>query len=195
MARTRKTSLSARLWLAAAAAAVFLATLTWWAWREWQQEDRHDQVIAEAARYAGLDPALIKAVVWKESRFDENARGQAGEIGLMQLMDPAAQEWAVAARVYPLPLEHLFDPRTNTLAGAWYLAKVMRRYQAADNPLPYALADYNAGRGNALKWIKGPAATNSAAFIEAIGFPSTRRYVLDVLVRRGAYADDFPTRK
>lgn len=163
----------------------------WWRF-ESRREHQFDPIILDAARRAGLDPALVKAVVWKESHFNERARGQAGELGLMQLMDAAAQEWAASAGVYPLPLDHLLDPRTNTLAGAWYLARLARRYQQTDNPLPYALADYNAGRGNVLKWLRGPAATNSAAFIEAIGFPATQQYVREVLARRERFARDFP---
>ena len=42
---------------------------------------------------------------------------------------------------------HRGAPGSNTLAGAWYLAKLLRRYPHADDPLSYALADYNAGRG------------------------------------------------
>ena len=69
----------------------------------------------------------------------------------------------------------------------------MRRYAQADNPLPYALADYNAGRGNVLKWKQGAAATNSAAFIGQIGFPGTRDYVRSVMRRYVRYRLLFPT--
>ena len=57
--------------------------------------------------------------------------------------------------------------------------------------MPYALADYNAGRGNVLKWMKGNAVTNSAAFIGQIGFPSTRDYVRAVQRQRLKYAGQF----
>ena len=80
----------------------------------------------------------------------------------------------------------------NTRAGTWYLRKVSQRYKNTDNPLPYALADYNAGRANVLKWAKGAAATNSAAFIQAIGFPSTRDYVVRVSERYVRYRETFP---
>jgi soluble lytic murein transglycosylase len=181
--------------LVVALVVALVAGLSFW-WRyDSRREHRFDPLIQEAARRSGLEPALVKAVVWKESHFNERARGRAGELGLMQLMDAAAQDWAASAGVYPLPLEHLLDPRTNILAGAWYLAKLAGRYRHTDNPLPYALADYNAGRGNVLKWLQGPAATNSAAFIEAIGFPATRRYVQEVLARSERFARDFPARK
>jgi len=63
----------------------------------------------------------------------------------------------------------------------------LRHYSQTDNPLPYALAEYNAGRGNVLKWLDGQAATNSAAFLAQIGFPSTRAYVLAVSDRYQYY--------
>ena len=105
----------------------------------------------------------------------------------MQLQEAAAQEWASAEQLQEFAPEHCFDPGTNTLAGTWYLRKLLRRYAQTDNPLPYALADYNAGRGNVLKWNQGVAATNSAAFIEQIGFPGTRDYVRSVLHRYEHY--------
>jgi len=153
----------------------------------WQSQTRidhsQDGPILEAATRYNLDPALVKAVVWKESRFQPLARGRRGEVGLRQLMDPAAQEWAETVRAYPLPERHLLDPRTNTLAGTWYLRKLLQRYRDTDNPVPYALADYNAGRGNVLRWAKAAAATNSQAFVNQIGFPSTRAYVETVIQR------------
>ncbi|MCW5556490.1 MAG: lytic transglycosylase domain-containing protein, partial [Verrucomicrobiae bacterium] len=117
------------------------------------------------------------------SRFDPDARGSAGELGLMQLMEDAALEWATASRISGFAHAQALDPVTNTLAGSYYLAKLLRRYPHTDDPLPYALADYNAGRGNVLRWMQGPAATNSAAFRSAITFPGTRRYV-DAIIER-----------
>ena len=159
----------------------------------WQgrRECRFDDPIRAAALRHHLPPALVKAVVWRESRFDPGAVGKAGEIGLMQLMDDAAHEWAGAVRATNFVHEHVFDPTTNTLAGSYYLAKLLRRYPGTDDPLPYALADYNAGRGNVLKWMAGAARTNSAAFVAQIGFPSTRAYVLAITERYAKYRTEF----
>ncbi|MDH7501511.1 MAG: lytic transglycosylase domain-containing protein [Verrucomicrobiota bacterium] len=162
-----------------------------WRFSEWRLEHSQDTSILGAAGRYGVDPALVKAVIWRESHFHPKARGRAGEVGLMQLTDAAAQEWAETAGVYPVSETHLFDPATNTLAGTWYLGKLIQRYQRADDPLPYALADYNAGRANVLKWADGKASTNSAAFIDSIAFPSTRAYVLAVLERQKHYRREF----
>jgi soluble lytic murein transglycosylase len=161
-----------------------------WYWR-WRKEQRFDDLIRAAAHQYQLPPALVKAVVWRESDFDPRSVGKAGEIGLMQLMDEAAHEWAGSMRLAHFAHEDVFDPRTNTLAGSYYLAKLLRRYTGTDDPLPYALADYNAGRGNVLKWMTGPARTNSTAFLNQVGFPSTRAYVQAITGRYAEYRREF----
>ena len=156
-------------------------------WRRANIEASQDRNILAASKKHGVDPALIKAVIWRESRFDPRARGTKGERGLMQIMEKTGEEWANAQKV-PFYSEYLLmDASRNIDCGTWYLRKLLGRYQRTDNPLPYALADYNAGRGNVLKWIKGEAATNSAVFIDAIGFPSTQNYVRSVMQRKVRY--------
>jgi soluble lytic murein transglycosylase len=172
------------------ALAAGLGLLRWW--HHARLESSQDTVILAAARRYGVDAALVKAVVWRESKFDPLARGGKGEIGLMQLMKDSAEEWAAAEKLYLFHHEMLFDPARNTEAGAWYLRKLWRRYQNTDDPMPYALADYNAGRGNVLRWAKGAAATNSHQFLAQITFPGTRDYVESVLKRYQKYRVNFP---
>ncbi|MEI7728427.1 MAG: lytic transglycosylase domain-containing protein [Verrucomicrobiota bacterium] len=158
----------------------------YYTWRE-NSQDAH--ILAGAARY-GVDPALVKAVVWRESRFDPHAKGAKGEVGLMQIMKDTAADWAKTERRTMAFHTELYNPALNTQCGAWYLRKVLLRYLGTtDNCLPYALADYNAGRGNVLKWMKGAAATNSAVFIEQIGFPSTKAYVRTTMERYEYYQE------
>lgn len=158
--------------------------------RDWLEHSQDRPIKAAAARYS-IEPALVKAIVWRESRFNPRVRGAAQEIGLMQIRDEAANEWANAEHVPNFVHEHCFDPGTNTMAGTWYLAKLLRRYSKTDNPIPYALADYNAGRGNVLKWNSGQAASNSEAFITQIGFNGTRHYVQEVMKRYERYHATF----
>ncbi|PYK97909.1 MAG: hypothetical protein DME19_14495 [Verrucomicrobia bacterium] len=154
---------------------VFAGLVGCWRYCQWR-EHRFDAVILAAATHYGVEPALVKAVVWRESWFNPNARGSRQEFGLMQIREAAA----------------VLDPATNTLAGAWYLARLLRRYQKTDSPIPYALADYNAGRGNVLRWTKATAATNSAAFIEQMDFPGTRKYIRSVVSRYDHYRPRVP---
>src|ERR1043165_6858468 len=66
-------------------------------------EHSQDAAILAAARKYGVDPALVKAVVWRESWFNPHAKGRKGEIGLMQIREEAAGEWAKAERVRRRP--------------------------------------------------------------------------------------------
>jgi soluble lytic murein transglycosylase len=161
-------------------------TLGWYQYRA-HRERRYDREILRAGAANEIDPALIKAVIWRESWFDANAKGRAGEIGLMQIRGLAAREWTDARHITGFSAEHLVDPGTNTLAGGYYLAKLLRRYRACDQPLVDALADYNAGRTHVLRWMKGPGSTNSAVFLNQMDFPGTRRYVEAVTDRLAVY--------
>ena len=154
-------------------------------------ENRYDRIIRTAASQHQLPPSLVKAVVWRESRFIASARGRAGEIGLMQLTEVAAQEWADARRFGNFTHEQVLDPATNTQAGCYYLAKLVRRYPHTDNPYVFALADYNAGRSNVLRWMKDTGATNSSAFLARMDFPGTHEYITAILERELRYRPEF----
>jgi soluble lytic murein transglycosylase len=169
-------------------AVLSVAFLLWWQTR---RENRFDREIRAAATRYRLPGALVKAIIWRESDFNPSARGGKGEIGLMQLMDFTAQDWADANRVPHFTHEHVLNPTTNTLAGCHYLARLLKRYGQTDNPLAYTLADYNAGRGNVLKWMKGAATTNSSAFLAQCEFPTTRNYVVTILKRSERYRTQF----
>ncbi len=179
--RTKRRWLRWLLLLAVLDAAAFY----WW-WSN-QAERRHNGIIREAAEEHGVEYALIKAVIWQESRFREDAVGDAGEIGLMQLMELAAFEWADDHGVRDFEHSHVYDPRTNIHAGTYYLKTRLARYRYTDDPLPYSLADYNAGRARVVRWAGEAARTNSAAFLQNIDFPSTRRYIDQVTRRRDHY--------
>ena len=166
---------------------VGIGGLAGWVWHWQRQETRFSPEIRAAAARYHLDPLLVKSVVWRESRFRPEVRGRKGEIGLMQLQDVAAREWADAEHIAAFAHEQCLDPATNTLAGAFYLGKLLRRYVGTDDPIPYALAEYNAGRANVLKWNKGVGATNSVVFAEQIGFPGTKAYVKAVMRRYALY--------
>jgi soluble lytic murein transglycosylase len=155
------------------------------------REDSQDKHIMAAARKYGVDPALVKAVVWRESRFQPRIRGDAGEIGLMQVGKLAADEWATAEKRLLFRHEELFDAAKNTQAGTWYLRKMLRRYAHTDQPAVFALADYNAGRSNVLRWNKGAASTNSTQFLKQMDFPGTREYIRSIIKRSERYKRQF----
>ena len=144
----------------------------------------YDRVVVEHSLSHGVDPALTVAVILQESRFDPTAYGEAGEIGLMQITPGAAADWAKAHRTAPLEPDGLWDPYTNVMVGTWYLGRALGRWREADrrDPLPAALAEYNAGRENAVRWAEA-AEESSQDFVEAVTYPSTRDYIENVMAR------------
>ncbi len=141
----------------------------------------YDAAIAKASRLYGVDTRLIRAVIWKESRFQHRRVGKVGEIGLMQVTPGAARDWAKANRETNFVKNDLFRPDINIRAGTWYLGRALRSWSAKPDPYPYALAEYNAGRSNSLRWAVSD--NNDAnKFWNDITYPTTRRYVQDILI-------------
>jgi soluble lytic murein transglycosylase len=79
---------------------------------------QYDRLIRSVALKHDLDPMLVKAVIWRESRFDPQKYGTAGERGLMQVSEKAANEWVRENSIENFRVEELFDPRKNLEAGA-----------------------------------------------------------------------------
>src|SRR6185437_5217955 len=157
------------VWFVLAAIAVGCVGVGGYLWFAVSQGREFEPEINAAAKRYKVDPLLVKAVIWQETRFHPDRRGRAGEIGLMQIQEAAAMDWAGAEHIQNFSHEQCFDPGTNVLAGTFYLGKLLKRYAHTDNPIPFALADYNAGRGRLLKWNGGAGATNSVVFMGHIG--------------------------
>jgi soluble lytic murein transglycosylase len=151
-------------------------------------EDDHGEEIAAAAKRHGLDPELVRALVYQESRFKADKRGAKGEIGLMQILPKgAAAEWArVNKRRVPSERE-LFGVKLNLDIGCWYLARAQRRWKAYDHGLELALAEYNAGPTKAREWA--PKKKNGEV-IPRIKIASTKKYVTEIMNRYRSYSKE-----
>ncbi|MFO7535541.1 MAG: lytic transglycosylase domain-containing protein [Kiritimatiellia bacterium] len=170
------------LLLSLIAAGALAAPLLLRAYRR-HREHRFDSLIEAAAVRHGVDAKLVSAVIWRESGYRPDRVGRAGEIGLMQVCEPAAREWARAAAARDFQQDHLYDPGTNILAGTWYLGRALRRWGARDEPESFALAEYNAGLTHARRWAALAADGTSSNFQEAVTFPTTRAYIRAILNR------------
>lgn len=146
--------------------------LTWYyPLRYWESVQRH------AGLYQ-LDPLLIAAVMRVESAYDRYAISSKGARGLMQIMPETAIWAAEQMGLEGFRVEQLFDPDVNIAIGVWYLATL--REQFGGEMIP-ALAAYNGGRSNVLRWLRESAWSGQFETVDDIPFPETRGFVRKVV--------------
>jgi soluble lytic murein transglycosylase len=148
---------------------------------------QHDDIIRQQAADKGLDPALIAAVIYEESRFRDQT-SHAGARGLMQVTPDTADFIARHSGGYRFKQSDLATPQINIAYGSYYLRYLIDHYEGNER---LALAAYNAGLGNVDRWVAqagGPDAFDAA---NDIPFPETRAYVENVMERRGEYRDNY----
>lgn len=135
----------------------------------------YEAIVRGHARNYDLDPALLAAVIYRESKFDPNAKSKSGAIGLMQLLPSTAKGIALHTGGTKFRVADLYDPEINVRYGAFYLRRLLSKY--GDERL--ALAAYNAGQANVDGWL---------AAGRGIEFAETRKYIDRVLAARAIYA-------
>jgi soluble lytic murein transglycosylase len=188
-----KLILCALLALAAAFAYLTLKSedplYTFYEWMSPARFHQYDQLIRTIASQHRLDPMLVKAVVWRESRFDPKKHGSHGERGLMQVTERAAGEWARENRIAGFQLDQLYEPKINLEAGTWYLHRAIEHWDHQPDPIPFALAEYNAGASRAQRWSGGNtlADMSERQFLGNINFPATRKYIESIVDRYKFY--------
>lgn len=137
---------------------------------------RYSEYVRVHAKEHGLDPALVAAVIYQESKFRTSAKSSSGAIGLMQLTPSTARGIAIRTGGSKFHTEDLYDAEINIRYGAWYLANLFQKYRSER----LVLAAYNAGQGNVDRW---------RANNEEIQFPETRAYVQRVEHLQDVYRD------
>jgi soluble lytic murein transglycosylase len=148
---------------------------------------RHDDIIRQQAREKHLDPALIAAVIYEESKFrDQTSR--AGARGLMQITPDTAEFIARTSGGIRFVQEDLATPQINIAYGSYYLRYLLDRY---DDNETLAIAAYNAGHGNVDNWVARAGGPDKFDAVKDIPFPETRSYVAAVLKRQGEYRQHY----
>jgi len=139
---------------------------------------KYEQIVRGHARNYQLDPALLAAVIYQESRFRSDAKSESGAIGLMQLQPATAKGIAIRTGGSRFQTSDLYDPEINVRYGSWYLRHLLDKYDDEKT----ALAAYNAGQRNVDEW---------RAEGKEIQFSETREYVDRVEHLKGVYHDAY----
>jgi soluble lytic murein transglycosylase len=139
---------------------------------------RYEQIVVGHAENYELEPQLVAAVIYQESKFDADAVSASGAVGLMQLLPETGQGIADRTGGKAWTPEDLHNPELNIRYGSWYLRHLLDKYGNEE----LALAAYNAGQTNVDRWRD-----------EGVGiqFGETRHYVERVQELKEIYADAY----
>jgi soluble lytic murein transglycosylase len=142
----------------------------------------HDTgVIRQQAAAKHLDPALIAAVIYAESKFEPRT-SSAGALGLMQILPTTADYIAGLSGGVRFTTGDLATPSINVAYGSYYLRYLLDHYGGREIP---AVAAYNAGLANVDEWLAH--APDGRLSVSAIPFPETQAYVERVLEAQREY--------
>jgi soluble lytic murein transglycosylase len=144
---------------------------------------QYQGVIREQAAAKHLDPALIAAVIYAETKFDPST-SSAGAEGLMQILPQTAAFLAHRSGATTFTSADLATPRVNIAYGSYYLRYLLDEYHGSRL---LALAAYNGGEANVNRWLATARADGSHFGVRDIPFPETRAYVARVVQAQRDY--------
>jgi soluble lytic murein transglycosylase len=149
---------------------------------------RYSEVIRQQAADKHLDPALIAAVIYAETKFDARP-SSAGAEGLMQILPQTATFLAHRSGATTFRTADLGRPQVNIAYGSYYLRYLLDEYHGQLVP---ALAAYNGGESNVDHWLAKAGVAGDRLPVADIPFPETRAYVQRVLQARRDYRRTYP---
>ncbi|MDO8746973.1 MAG: transglycosylase SLT domain-containing protein, partial [Thermodesulfovibrionales bacterium] len=137
----------------------------------------HWHIVRDVSDKYSIDPFIILSIIREESRFDTQARSQAGALGLMQLMPQTAYAIDKKVNLNITSHDHIFDIKANINLGSYYITSLLKEFGS----LPHAIAAYNAGEGVVRKWQKAGNYQSLDEFIEDIPYEETKNYTKRVI--------------
>jgi soluble lytic murein transglycosylase len=150
---------------------------------------QHQDIIRQQAQAKRLDPALIAAVIYAETKFDPRPSA-AGAQGLMQILPATADFLAHRSGAKTFTTADLATPQVNIAYGSYYLRYLLDEYGGSTM---LALAAYNGGEANVSRWLADAHARGQTLTVDAIPFPETRAYVARVFQAQRDYRRAYPS--
>ena len=148
----------------------------------------YTSIIRQQAAEKHIDPALIAAVIYAESKFEPQT-SSAGAEGLMQILPETAYYLAHLSGGRRFTASDLATPQVNLAYGSYYLRYLLDHYHGNEM---LAVAAYNGGLANVDKWVAGAREAGGGLTIDAIPFPETREYVRRVMDAQQEYRETYP---
>lgn len=172
---------------------IIVATIMALSWYQWSYVEKWErliypleyrQEIATAAEKHSIDPYLICAIIYVESKFNPFSESQVGAVGLMQIM-PDTGNWIAKKQGRNFETKSLYDPQTNIEMGCWYFNYLRSKY--GNEKL--ALAAYNSGDKNVDRWLRTSNYGTVDKMVLNIPYEETRNFIQRVEEARQKYGE------
>jgi soluble lytic murein transglycosylase len=147
----------------------------------------YSAIIRQQASAKHLDPALIAAVIYAETRFRPRTSATDAK-GLMQIEPRTAEFLARRSGASTFTVADLGTPQVNIAYGSYYLRYLMNEYGGST---VLALAAYNGGETNVDRWLEAARARHRSFTISAIPISQTRAYVTEVISKQREYRSKY----
>lgn len=144
----------------------------------------YSEYVTEYSDEYNVPEPLIYAVIYTESKFDQNAVSSAGAVGLMQLM-PDTMDWLSRLKGESAPTGDIADPKTNIKYGTYYLSYLYDRFGNWET----AIAAYNAGHGRVGGWLEDSRYSDDGITLKTIPITETKNYVNRVAAAMQEYTE------
>ncbi len=115
-----------------------------------------EPIIDKVSKKYDVSKSVVKSIILAESAARHDAVSAANAKGLMQLMEPTAEE---------LGVKNIFDPEENIEGGTKYIAQLLGKY---DGKIELALAAYNAGPDSVKKYNGIPPYKETVNYVNRI---------------------------
>lgn len=132
-----------------------------------------ESIIKYSTQY-NLDPHLVMAVIWVESKYEPKATSRKDARGLMQIIPPTGQWIAKEIGLETYSDDLLYEPDINIRMGCWYLSYLLKVFE---EDIELALAAYNGGMGNVRKWLNDSRYSKDGLKLDFIPFKETSQYI------------------
>ena len=133
----------------------------------------YEAIVEKYAFDHKVDKYLVYSIIRAESFYDKDAVSKKGACGLMQITPDTASWIAEKLEMKDFSQEDLFDPEKNIMMGVWYFKYLLERF---DGDVKVAIAAYNAGPTNAMKWLGREDLSSDGRTLDEIPFEETKKY-------------------
>ena len=140
--------------------------------------------VETASKEFDVDKAMIFSIIKAESKFDENAKSNAGAIGLMQIKLSTANYICDIKGEQHISEQDLYVPSTNIRLGVAYYKYLLNKFVNVET----TICAYNAGETTVRAWLLDEKYSKDGKTLSVVPYEETKNYLKKVTKNFSVYS-------